>query len=70
MVVVYTKHLSRLKYVELSQHQAKIDELDVEWSRLQIEESTFSQHALVEKIASERIDMVFPQLSETVMIQR
>ncbi len=70
MVVVYSKHLSRITYVELSQHQAKIDDLDVEWSRLQIEESTFSRHALVEKVASERLNMVFPKLSETVMIQR
>ncbi|MBX2824293.1 MAG: cell division protein FtsL [Gammaproteobacteria bacterium] len=70
IAVIYLKHLARLRYVEISEHQAVIDELDVEWSRLQIEESTFSEHALVERIASERLDMSFPDLSETVMITR
>ncbi len=68
--VIYLKHLSRLRYIEISQHQAVIDELDVEWSRLQIEESTFSEHRLLERIATERLDMSFPDLAETVMVTR
>lgn len=68
--VIYLKHLSRLQYIEISDHQAVIDELDVEWSRLQIEESTFSEHRLLESIATERLDMAFPDLAETVMVTR
>jgi len=70
IAVIYLKHLGRLSHIEISEQQAVIDELDVEWSRLQIEESTFSEHALVERIASERLDMAFPDLAETVMITR
>lgn len=70
MVVVYLKHLSRLKNIELSEYQASIDDLDVQWSQLQIEESTFSEHGLIERAAAEKLDMVFPRLSETVMIER
>jgi len=69
MVVVYMKHISRLKYIELSAYQSRIDALDVEWSQLQIEESTFSEHGLIERVAEEKLDMVFPKLEETVMIQ-
>jgi len=68
--VIYLKHLSRLRYVEIAEHQSSIDSLAVEWSRLQIEESTFSQHGLVERVATDRLDMRFPDLADTVMITR
>ena len=66
--VVYVKHLSRQQYIDISQQQMLIDELDVEWSQLKIEEGTFSSHALVESVASDRLNMVFPSLNETIMI--
>ena len=68
--VVYSKHLSRQKYIELSGIQSAIDDLDIEWSRLQIEESTFSAHSIVESVARQRLDMQFPNPSSTVMIAR
>ena len=70
LTIIYTKHLTRLSYIEISRYQGTIDRLDVEWSQLQIEESTFSEHGLVERIASERLDMTIPDFSETVMITR
>lgn len=70
MGVVYLKHLSRVHFVDISEYQSTIDELDVQWSQLQIEESTFSEYGLIERIARERLDMVFPNLQETVMVSR
>lgn len=70
MAVIYMKHLSRQHFVEISEQQAAIDDLDVRWSQLQIEESTFSEHGLVERVANDRLDMVFPNLTETVMVTR
>ncbi len=70
MAVVYTKHLSRDRYTSISQSQRMIDDLDVQWSQLQIEESTFSDHARVEKTASDRLGMVQPGLDGSVMIVR
>ncbi len=66
--VVYSKHLSRQRYIELSEVQSIIDDLDIEWSRLQIEESTFSRHGLVEKIATQRLDMVFPEGNSVIVV--
>lgn len=68
--IVYSKHLSRQKNIELSEIQAAIDDLDIEWSRLQIEESTFSEHGIVETIARQRLRMRFPSQETTVMIAR
>lgn len=68
--VVYLKYLSRQSYTDISRSQQEIDQLDVEWNRLQIEEGTFSGHARVERTAEERLGMSLPDLEETVMIVR
>lgn len=70
LAVVFTKHLSRQAYSELSINQSTIDALDVQWSQLKIEESTFSEHGLIERAARERLGMVFPGLEASVMIVR
>ena len=70
VAVVYSKHLSRQAYAEISRDQKAIDELEVQWSQLQIEESTFSEHGLVERTAEERLGMVYPGLDGSVMIAR
>jgi len=36
VAVVYSKHLSRERYAQISQSQKMIDELDVQWSQLQM----------------------------------
>jgi cell division protein FtsL len=68
--VAYAKHLSREAYTELGISQKAIDALDVQWSQLQIEASTFSELGRVERIAREQLDMSMPELDETVMIVR
>lgn len=70
IAVAYSKHLSRQAYVELSRNQRTLNALDVQWSQLQIEESTFSEHGLVERTARERLGMVFPGMDGSVMIVR
>ncbi|MFK7856980.1 MAG: cell division protein FtsL [Granulosicoccus sp.] len=70
IAVVYSKHLSRQAYAELSTHQKLIDELDVQWSQLQIEESTFSEHGRIESVARDELGMSFPELDGSIMIVR
>lgn len=68
--VAYSKHLSQRAYFELSSIQQSIDALAIQWSRLQIEESTFSEHGRVERTARERLGMELPGLAASVMIVR
>jgi len=70
IAVVYSRHLSIEGYGELSLNQQIIDSLDVQWSQLQIEESTFSEYGLVERTAKDRLDMSFPGLEGSFMIVR
>ena len=70
VAVVYTKHLSRAAWADISVSRMAIDDLSVEWSRLQIEEGTFSDHGRVERAASDRLGMKFPAFEDTRLIVR
>ncbi|MFK7893926.1 MAG: cell division protein FtsL [Granulosicoccus sp.] len=70
LAIVYSKHLSRHAYSELSANQRSIDALEVHWSQLKIEEGTFSEHSLVEQRARNDLGMSFPETGAAVMIAR
>ena len=70
VAVIYTKHLSRQSYAEISAYQHQIDALAVQWSQLQIEEGTFSEYGRVERAAREQLGMSLPRVDDTVMIVR
>jgi len=57
---VYTRHRSRELFVELERMHAQRDRLDVEWGQLQLEQSAWSTHAFVERVATSRLKMVTP----------
>jgi len=65
--VVYSKHESRQLFVELQTMQGKQDAMDVEWGRLQLEQSTWATHGRIAAAARNKLDMVVP-LSENVRI--
>lgn len=60
VATVYAKHESRKLYSELQVLQRERDQLEMEWGQLQIEQSTWSTHARVERMAREEIGMGEP----------
>lgn len=68
MAVVYSTHLSRVSYMERSTNQRHIDDLDMQWSRLQIEEGTFSDQGRIERAARDKLHMKVPGLQDSIMI--
>ena len=66
--VVYSTHLSRTHYTELRALEARRDALQVEWGRLQLEQSTWATHPRVEKMARERLGMGIPPQDRVVVI--
>jgi cell division protein FtsL len=69
MGVVYVKHRSRTLSVELDQLEANRDQLNIEWSRLQLEQSTWNNHGHVEQVASSQMGMVLPTASDVKLVQ-
>jgi cell division protein FtsL len=60
VATVYAKHESRKLYAELQVLQRERDQFEMEWGQLQIEQSTWSTHARVERMAREEIGMGEP----------
>jgi len=70
MALVYTKHESRKLFVELEALTQERDELNIEWSQLQIEQSTWATHARIEQVATDNLSLVRPDSTEIFVIER
>jgi len=57
---IYTRHRSRELFVELERLRSQRDELETEWGQLQLEQSAWSAHAFVERVATTRLNMASP----------
>ncbi|MSR09701.1 MAG: cell division protein FtsL [Gammaproteobacteria bacterium] len=67
---VYAKHKSRKLFVELQALVAERDRLEMDWGRLQIEQSTQSSPARVERLARERLAMRTPTPDDVELVAR
>jgi cell division protein FtsL len=61
IAAVYAKHESRKLFTELQVLIVERDRMEVEWGRLQIEQSTWSTYARVEQLAREEMKMHTPR---------
>ncbi len=66
---IYSKHQSRKLFTELQAMTKERDRLEVEWGRLQIEQSTWSTHARVERLAREQMRMRTPVAGEILLVR-
>ncbi len=65
---VYLKHRSRELFVELERLHQRRDNLEIEWGQLQLEQSAWSTHAFVERVASQRLKMATPPATEIQVV--
>jgi cell division protein FtsL len=70
LALVYTKHESRKLFIELERLTAARDELNIEWGRLQIEQSTLAAHARIEQIATKELALSRPAPEEIYVIEK
>ena len=70
IALVYTKHESRKLFVELEGLTHERDGLNIEWGQLQIEKSTWAQHARTEQVATEDLALVRPDTTQILVIER
>lgn len=60
VATVYVKHLSRLKFVELQTLEHQQDELQIEWGKLELEQSTWASHDRITTVAGQQLDLFMP----------
>ncbi|MBV8852717.1 MAG: cell division protein FtsL [Sinobacteraceae bacterium] len=65
---VYCKHRSRELFVQLERLNARRDNLDIQWGQLQLEQSAWSTHAFVERVASAKLHMAMPPPKEIEIV--
>lgn len=69
MGVVYSQHQARKFFVELQMLRSERDELNVDWGRLQLEQSTWATHSRVEMIARNKLGMKIPSPSAVILVK-
>lgn len=68
VAVVYTKHESRVLFIELQELSRERDALNAEWSRLQLEHSTYLSHNRIEAKAAGPLALRRPAPGDVFLI--
>jgi cell division protein FtsL len=68
--VIYARHKARDMFVHLEKLNADRDSLDMEWGRLQLEQSYWSSHAFVERVANSKLQMNLPQTRDVRIVRQ
>jgi cell division protein FtsL len=66
---VSANHRARKATTEYERDQNRMRELDVEWGQLQLEQSTWANHARIEQIAREKLGMRLPPPNHVVALE-
>lgn len=67
--LVYTRVTTRSLYLQLQSLQQQRDDFNVEWGRLLLQEARYAEPRYIEKIARQKLGMVFPQHDKISVIQ-
>ena len=60
LAAITAQHQARRLFSELTREQEVARQIDVEWGRLQLEQSTWAMHGRIEKIATGQLQMQAP----------
>lgn len=66
---VWVQHDQRRSFIELQQLEAERDALEIEWSRLQLEQSAWATHGRIERLAREDLGMTIPDPENVVIVR-
>lgn len=68
--VVWVRHEARTLFVQLTQLQNTRDSLNVEYGRLELEQSTWADPERIDRVARGQLGMVHPQPSDIELIRQ
>jgi cell division protein FtsL len=67
--VVHARYSHRQRFVELSRHEKARDELNIDFSRLQLEQATWAESNRIDQIARSRLGMKTPEPADIVVVR-
>ncbi|HSG64585.1 MAG TPA: cell division protein FtsL [Gammaproteobacteria bacterium] len=66
--VAVTRHQARQLFIELEALNRERDRLQIDWGRLQLEQSAWAAHPRIESLARDRLALAVPEQSRIVLI--
>jgi len=70
LLVVQSRHQSRIVFAEIQALEDRRDVLNEEWGRLQLEQSTWAMANRIESLARTELDMRSPTPEQRVLVPR
>lgn len=67
--VIYAKHVNRQHYAKLREYQKQRDVLNVDWGKLQLEQSTWATQSRVDTFARKKLSMRNIDYSQALVIK-
>jgi cell division protein FtsL len=66
--IVNVEHHSRQLFIEAEGLSRELDRLQIDWGRLQIEQSTYATHSRIETLARQRLQLTEPSGDQLVVV--
>lgn len=67
--VIYARYMARAQFVHLERLDSQRDSLEMEWGRLELEQSYWSSNAFVERVANAKLQMSLPQTRDVRIVR-
>ena len=68
ILLIGAEHDARQLFIDLEELNREHDRLQIDWGRLQIEQSTYATHARIESLVRERLRLGAPQPEQIVVV--
>ena len=68
LLLIRAEHEARQRFVELEELNREHDRLQVDWWRLQLEQSTYATHSRIEAVARERLNLAAPSAEQVIIV--
>jgi len=69
IALIDARHQNRVLFEQLEQMHQERDQLNIDWGRLLLEESTWSTHAYIEQSATQKLDMGVPADPQVLVVK-
>jgi cell division protein FtsL len=69
LAVIYSKYRSRQVFMAIQNVEKELDQYEVKWGQLQLEQTTLTEHNRVERLARKQLSMTMPEREKIVFIK-
>lgn len=68
LAVIYGNYYARLLFIEIAKQEKLLDDYEVEWAQMQLEQTTFLEHNRIEHTAKKH-NLTLPLPQNTIFIK-